>query len=98
MMIPSYAPSQEVSYGFKKMSIDSIVDLSNIVDLTNDDDDNTPDINVPMATLKEVASVAQIFEEFVLLVGTFLKLGKEIIVLYEKAMHNKELCGFFKEM
>jgi len=49
-MVSSYAPSQEVSYGFKKMSIDSIVDL------TNDDDDNTPDINTPTATLKEVGT------------------------------------------
>jgi hypothetical protein len=49
-MVSSYAPSQEVSYGFKKMNIDSIVDL------TNDDDDNTSDINTPTATLKEVAT------------------------------------------
>ncbi len=37
---------------------------------------------------------SQNFEAFDPLIATFLKLGEEIIVLYEKAKHNKELCSF----
>ncbi|CAG8626580.1 8108_t:CDS:1, partial [Funneliformis mosseae] len=46
-----------------------------------------------MATIKGACSVAQNFETFMPFVTTFIKLGEEIINLYEKAKHNKELCG-----
>ncbi|CAI2167819.1 12882_t:CDS:2 [Funneliformis geosporum] len=46
-----------------------------------------------VATLKGACSVAQNFETFIPFVTIFLKLGEEIINLYDKAKHNKELCG-----
>src|SRR5207249_4215539 len=38
--------------------------------------------------------ITQNFEDFAPVIKTFLKIGIEIIELYEKAKHNKELCGF----
>jgi hypothetical protein len=48
----------------------------------------------PSSTFKGVCSVAQHFDEYIPLIGEFLKLGEEVISLYDKAKHNKELCGF----
>ncbi|CAG8667931.1 11399_t:CDS:10, partial [Funneliformis mosseae] len=46
-----------------------------------------------VTTLKGACSSAQNFEAFIPLISTFLKLGEKIINLYDKAKHNKELCG-----
>jgi len=43
---------------------------------------------------KEAVRATQSFEAFNPLIATFLKLGGEIIELYDKAKYNKELCGF----
>src|SRR4051794_35103944 len=45
-------------------------------------------------TSKLVCSMAQTFDEFAPLITTFFALGQEIITLYEKAKHNKDLCSF----
>ncbi len=58
-----------------------------------DDSECTSEILVS-GTITMTCSVAQNFEAFMPVVATFLRLGEEIIVLYEKAKHNKELCGF----
>src|SRR5205085_2403668 len=50
--------------------------------------------NVVTTTAKGTTVVAQSFSQFAPLVGSFFKLGEEIIKLYESAKHNKELCGF----
>ncbi|PKC04129.1 kinase-like protein [Rhizophagus irregularis] len=34
------------------------------------------------------------FDEFIPLIDKFIKFGEEILILYEKSRHNKELCGF----
>jgi hypothetical protein len=43
---------------------------------------------------KGVCCIAQNIEDFTPFIKHFLDLGKEIISLYEKAEHNKELCSF----
>ena len=44
--------------------------------------------------IKEAICIAQSFEDFAPLISAFLTLGKDIIILYEKAEHHKELCSF----
>ncbi|CAB4445502.1 unnamed protein product [Rhizophagus irregularis] len=58
--------------------------------------DETSELNIDTkknSTL-EAIGVAQTFDEFAPLIGTFLALGDEIKRLYDKAKHNKELCSF----
>ncbi|PKY21995.1 hypothetical protein RhiirB3_470643 [Rhizophagus irregularis] len=44
--------------------------------------------------LINLSRVAQNFGEFIPLIDKFIKLCEEVLLLYEKAKHNKELCGF----
>src|SRR6266498_1983276 len=55
-----------------------------------------PSINqeVCKTLVQGVFRSAQTFEAFAPYITSFLKLGEEIIELYDKAKHNKELCGF----
>jgi hypothetical protein len=93
-LISNYVQSQEDNElnRFKKMSIDSIVDFNYTRDNTSDTIANM--CLVTDSTFKGVCSVAQHFGEYIPLIGEFLKLGEEVITLYDKAKHNKELCGF----
>jgi hypothetical protein len=43
--------------------------------------------------VKGLSNVAQNFDNFAPVIGKICKLGEEVIELYEKAKHNKELCG-----
>ncbi|GBB94920.1 hypothetical protein RclHR1_02440014 [Rhizophagus clarus] len=43
---------------------------------------------------KELLNFAQNFESFAPIISKICKLGGDVIDLYEKAQHNKELCGF----
>ncbi|CAG8703207.1 12466_t:CDS:2, partial [Rhizophagus irregularis] len=91
-LIPNYIPSQEENElnRFKMMSIDNIVDLTR-----ENTSDTAANINLmATSTFKGVCSVAQNFGEFIPLIDKFIKLGEEVLLLYEKAKHNKELCGF----
>jgi hypothetical protein len=62
--------------------------------------DETSDLNIDtkknstIEAIGIVINVAQTFDEFAPLIGTFLALGDEIKKLYDKAKHNKELCSF----
>ncbi|CAG8520523.1 9216_t:CDS:2 [Funneliformis caledonium] len=51
-------------------------------------------IPIASALASDAADVAQNFALFAPLINSFLELGKEIIKLYEKAEHNKNLCSF----
>ena len=87
----SYAPSQddyELSTGLQKMSLDNILEKS------NDINDSYLRANVTSTTVKSVFCAGQSFNDFAPLIGSFFKLGEEIIKLYESARHNKELCAF----
>jgi len=43
---------------------------------------------------KGASKIVQNFKNFALNVKSFLKLEDENIILYEKAKHNEQLCGF----
>ncbi|CAI2164744.1 7888_t:CDS:2 [Funneliformis geosporum] len=43
--------------------------------------------------VKGAHCIAQSFEEFCPVIKTFFSLGNDILLLYEKAEHNKELCS-----
>ncbi|CAB4388270.1 unnamed protein product [Rhizophagus irregularis] len=79
----------EVSSELKRMS------LNNINQSKCDDKSKTELYNNKLITLtKGFCCIAQNIEEFTPLIKSFLALGKEIISLYEKAEHHKELCSF----
>ncbi|CAG8728150.1 7880_t:CDS:2, partial [Rhizophagus irregularis] len=88
----NYIPSQEDNElnRFKMMSIDNIVDLTR-----KNTSDTTANLDlVSNLMFKEVCSITQNIEEFTPLIKSFLALRKEIVSLYEKAEHHKELCSF----
>ncbi|GES99722.1 kinase-like domain-containing protein [Rhizophagus clarus] len=94
MTVSNYAPSQEdnESNRNKRMHIDSTLDFNATRDNTSD---TTANLQLASSsTFREVCSVAQNFDEFIPLMDKFLSLGDEVILLYERAKHNKELCGF----
>ncbi|CAB4433514.1 unnamed protein product [Rhizophagus irregularis] len=79
----------EVSSELKRMS------LNNINQSKCDDKSKTElNNNYLIALTKGFCCIAQNIEEFTPLIKSFLALGKEIISLYEKAEHHKELCSF----
>ncbi|CAI2164741.1 7886_t:CDS:2 [Funneliformis geosporum] len=49
--------------------------------------------SVASNALKGTHCIAQSFEEFCPIIKIFLSLGNEIVTLYEKAEHNKQLCS-----
>ncbi|UZO15522.1 uncharacterized protein OCT59_006941 [Rhizophagus irregularis] len=59
-----------------------------------DNPDDRPDMHQVFSDLINLSRVAQNFGEFIPLIDKFIKLGEEVLLLYEKAKHNKELCGF----
>uniref|UniRef100_U9SVE0 Protein kinase domain-containing protein n=1 Tax=Rhizophagus irregularis (strain DAOM 181602 / DAOM 197198 / MUCL 43194) TaxID=747089 RepID=U9SVE0_RHIID len=81
----------ELPNKMRNMSVDNSID---------ENYDETSDLNIDtkknstIEVIGIVINVAQTFDEFAPLIGTFLALGDEIKKLYDKAKHNKELCSF----
>ncbi|PKY48032.1 hypothetical protein RhiirA4_463475, partial [Rhizophagus irregularis] len=81
----------ELPNKMRNMSFDNSID---------ENYDETSDLNIDtkknstIEAIGIVINVAQTFDEFAPLIGTFLALGDEIKKLYDKAKHNKELCSF----
>jgi hypothetical protein len=50
-------------------------------------------LSAARTAVEGASAVAKNFAMFAPLISSFLDIGKEIITLYEKAEHNKELCG-----
>jgi hypothetical protein len=56
--------------------------------------DKVQALTIARTAVEGASSVAKNFAAFAPFITSFLDIGKEIIALYEKAEHNKELCGF----
>src|SRR4051794_17961461 len=71
---------------------------SSIVVLSSSQDDSsestTKSKERACTIIKGSFRLAQNFDNFVPVINIICKLGEEVIELYEKAKHNKELCGF----
>ncbi|CAG8441233.1 14354_t:CDS:2 [Funneliformis caledonium] len=91
MNSPSYQQDDiEVSNELNKMSLDNIMDM--------DDCESTSELeqgygSIALISAKGACCIAQNFEAFSPYIKIFFNLGKEIIILYEKAEHHKELCS-----
>jgi cell division protein ZapA (FtsZ GTPase activity inhibitor) len=76
------------------------VSFDNNNETLDENDDETPEsnsnikINSVLEAAGVVISIAQTFDEFAPLIGTFLAIGDEIKKIYDKAKHNKEVCSF----
>jgi hypothetical protein len=71
----------------KKLSLNNVETGINICKSTLDTTNH-------LLTMRYDPNVAKNFSEFVPFIEKFIKLGEDVILLYEKAKHNKELCGF----
>ncbi|PKB98603.1 kinase-like protein [Rhizophagus irregularis] len=81
------------AYIKKNMSFDNSISIDENYDETSKLNIDTKK-NSTLEAIGVVINVAQTFDEFAPLIGTFLALGDEIKKLYDKAKHNKELCSF----
>ncbi|CAB4414894.1 unnamed protein product [Rhizophagus irregularis] len=87
---PQYYSQERNSLSYKTSQEDN--ELSN--DLNRLEIDKVQVLNVARTVIEGTSSVAKNFANFAPFINSFLDIGKEIIALYEKAEHNKELCGF----
>src|SRR5207249_140837 len=98
----SYGEDNGVSSELKKMTLDNISETTTTTTTTTTtilmdtiDDNNKSKLEMNFISVaKGVCCIAQNFEDFTPLIKSFLSLGKEIILLYEKAEHHKELCSY----
>ncbi|CAB5215438.1 unnamed protein product [Rhizophagus irregularis] len=81
------------AYIKKNMSFDNSISIDENYDETSKLNIDTKK-NSTLEAIGVVINVAQTFDEFAPLIGTFLALGDEIKKLYDKAKYNKELCSF----
>ncbi|RGB40075.1 hypothetical protein C1646_688615, partial [Rhizophagus diaphanus] len=87
---PQYYSQERNSLSYKTSQEDN--ELSN--DLNRLEIDKVQVLNVARTVIEGTSSVAKNFATFAPFINSFLDIGREIIALYEKAEHNKELCGF----
>ncbi|CAG8541294.1 8523_t:CDS:2 [Rhizophagus irregularis] len=87
---PQYYSQERNSLSYKTSQEEN--ELSN--DLNRLEIDKVQVLNVARTVIEGTSSVAKNFATFAPFINSFLDIGKEIIALYEKAEHNKELCGF----
>jgi hypothetical protein len=92
-MSPLPSPSsttQEVSRELKRLRLDNSAEETCAGSL---------ELSVNMATaacaiVEGASHVAQNFAAFAPLIKQFFDIAKEVVILYEKAEHNKEICSF----
>src|SRR6266542_2692033 len=92
MMIPQYY-SQEINRNSLSY-ITSQEDNELSSELNRLEIDKVQMLTTARTAVEGASNVAKNFAAFAPLISSFLDIGKEIITLYEKAEHNKELCGF----
>ncbi|GBC04294.1 hypothetical protein RclHR1_00560021 [Rhizophagus clarus] len=93
MMINPQYHSQEInrnSLSYTTSQEDN--ELSN--ELNRLEIDKVQIMSIARTAIDGASNVAKNFAVFAPFINSFLDIGKEIIALYEKAEHNKELCGF----
>ncbi|CAG8459291.1 19743_t:CDS:2 [Rhizophagus irregularis] len=86
----STTTAHEVSRELKRLRLDNSVEDTCVSSL---------ELSVNMATaactiIEGASNVAQNFAAFAPLIKQFFDIAKEVVILYEKAEHNKEICSF----
>src|SRR6266540_2761726 len=91
--IQHYTQTNEVSSEMKKLCLENTTETTvNACNVTLGLTNHT--LQIASVFMDGASNVAQNFSLFSPLISSFLELGKEIIKLYERAEHNKNLCSF----
>ncbi|GBC05371.1 hypothetical protein RclHR1_00620011 [Rhizophagus clarus] len=84
---PSPTTAYEVSRELKRLRLDNNVEETCMSSLELS-------ITAGFTIIEGASNVAQNFSAFAPLIKQFFDIAKEIVILYEKAEHNREICSF----